>query len=294
MSKHWQIAVVIVALVVPSIAFSDELSDALKLADAGDVRAGPMLLALVKNGQARIDGLNGHLIPMAFGKLKFRPAASLLAQSLITPPKLDEFTMEMTLNALAEIGDTSVTNVLRQYLGTVHLPRVQTAVRRVLIQLEDADPVPGLLGLLNKERYEPERSNIIEALAKHKDERVVKRLAALAAESESAFMRREAIEGLGAIGDRQSLLALASLLGLKFSKDLRADWGWKGLPDFPKYFPYRITLWLTHYTKQDFGTNRAQWESWIKENIEPDGAANRSQPPRSPTNSALPAAGSRR
>ena len=294
MRKHWQIAVVIAALVAPSIAFSDELSDALKLADAGDVRAGPILLVLVKNGQARIDGLNGHLIPRAFGKLKYRPAAPLLAQSLITPPKLDEYTTVMTLNALAEIGDTSVTNVLRQYLGTDLPPRVQTAVHRVLIQLEDADPVPGLLGLLDKETYEPERSDIIEALAKHKDERVVKRLAGIAAESESAFMRREAIFGLRDIGDRRSLLALASLLDLTFSKDLKAEWGWKGIPDFRTYFPDTIAMCLRQCTKQDFGTNRTQWEKWIKENIEPKGAANGSQPIRSETNRTSSAADSNR
>ena len=114
---------------------------------------------------------------------------------------------------------------------------IQTAVRRVLIQLTEADPVPGLLGLLDKETYEPERSDIIEALAKHKDERVVKRLAGIAAESESAFMRREAIDGLSNIGDKRSLLALASLFDLTFSKDLKAEWGWKGIPDFRTYLP---------------------------------------------------------
>ncbi|MDD1749083.1 MAG: hypothetical protein LUO89_04325, partial [Methanothrix sp.] len=102
MTKQWQIAVFLAALVAPSTAFTDELSDALRLADAGDVRAGPILLALVQNGQARIDGLNGHQIPMAFGKLRYRPAAPLLAKSLITPPKLNGWTTLMTLNALAE------------------------------------------------------------------------------------------------------------------------------------------------------------------------------------------------
>jgi HEAT repeat protein len=271
MTKHLQIAVVVAALVTPSIAFSDELSEALKLADAGDARAGPILFALVTNQQARIDGLNGHLIPMAFGKLKYRPAAPLLAKVLMTSLKPNEYATEMTLNALAEIGDTSVTNVLLQYLGTGLPPTVQTAVRRVLIQLEDADPVPGLLRLLDKETYEPERSDIIEALAKHKDERVVKRLAEIAAESESAFMRREAIDGLSNIGDKRSLLALASLLDLTFSKDLKAEWGWKGIPDFRTYFPDLIERRLRWRTKQDFGTNRGQWEAWIKANIEPSG-----------------------
>ena len=87
-----------------------------------------------------------------------------------------------------------------------------------MLQLTETNPVPGLLDLLDKETYEPERSDIIEALAKHKDGRVVKRLAGIAAESDSAFMRREAIFGLRRIGDKQSLMALASLLDLTFSK----------------------------------------------------------------------------
>jgi hypothetical protein len=292
MTKRWQIVTLIAALVAPSIAFPDELSDALKLADAGDVTAGPVLLALLESGQAKIDGLNGHLLPMAFGKLRYRPAAPLLAKSLVTLPKLSAWTTLMTLNALAEIGETSVTNDLLQYLGTDLPPREHTAARRVLIQLKDADPVPGLLALLDQEPYEPEKSDIIEALAKHKDERVVKQLALIAAQSDSAFMRREAIDGLSNIGDKRSLLALTPLFDLQFSKDLKAEWGWKGIPNFRTYFPDLIERRLRWHTKQDFGTNRSQWEVWIEANIEPNGAVNPGRPASSETNSTPPAAGS--
>ena len=65
--------------------------------------------------------------------------------------------------------------------GSVRTRSRRTAARRVLLQLTEADPVPGLLGLLDKETYEPERAEIIEALARHKDERVVTRLAGSAA-----------------------------------------------------------------------------------------------------------------
>jgi hypothetical protein len=159
MTKHWQLAAVIAATVTPLVAFSDELSDALKRADAGDASAGPKLLALVTNGQASINGLNGHLIPMAFGTLKYRPAAPILAKYLSDPvPEFagpHGYTVGMTLNALAEIGDPSVTNALQQYLDSGISPRLQTATRRVLLQLTESDPIPGLLDLLNKETYEP-------------------------------------------------------------------------------------------------------------------------------------------
>jgi hypothetical protein len=297
-AKQWRSAMVIAALLAPHAAFTGELSDALKMADAGDTRAGPILLGLLTNGQASINGLNGHLIPIAFGKLKYRPAATVLAKYLSDPvPEFagpHEYTVGRTLDALAEIGDVSVTNAVQQYLDSGISPRLQTAARRVLLQLTEADPVPGLLDLLDKETYEPERSDIIEALAKHKDERVVKRLAAIAAQSDSAFMRREAIDGLSKIGDKRSLLALTPLFDVQFSKDLKADWGWKGKPDFRTYFPDLVERRLRWHTKQDFGTNRGQWEAWIQANIEPNDPANGSQPIRSDTNSTSPAAGSRR
>jgi hypothetical protein len=298
MAKQRGSALVVALLFMPPTAFAGELSDALKMADVGDTMAGPILLGLVTNGQASINGLNGHLIPIAFGKLKYRPAAPILGKYLSDPvPEFagpHEYTIGRTLDALAEIGDTSVTNAIQQYLNSGIPPRLQTAARRVLLQLTEADPVPGLLDLLDKETYEPERSDIIEALAKHKDQRVVKRLAELAADSNSAFMRREAILGLKQIGDNQSLLALASLLDLTFSKDLKAEWGWKGKPDFRTYFPDTISMCLKQCTKQDFGTNRAQWEKWIKGNIEQGSAASGSHPIRSETNSTAAAAGSRR
>lgn len=258
-------------------AFSDELSDALRLADAGDAKGGATLLALLETGKARIDGLNGHLIPSALGRLKYQPAASVLARSLITPPKQNEYTAVTTLDALMEIGDSGVTNVLQLYLGTDLSPHVQAAARRVLIQLSETDPVPDLLVLLGRESYEPERSRIISTLTKHRDARVIKELAWIAAESGSAFMRREAILGLRDIGDRQSLLALTSLLDLTFSKELKADFGWKGIPDFRKYFPDTIAMCLKQCTKQDFGTNRTEWDKWIQDNVELDGAGDSSQ-----------------
>jgi hypothetical protein len=137
----------------------------------------------------------------------------------------------------------------------------------VLIQLTADDPIPGLLALLSGESYEPERTDIIAALAKHKDDRVVKELEKIARTSDSAFMRREAIGGLAKIGNRAALLALAALLNLKFSKELKAEWGWKGPPDFSIYLPKTIVARLKHITGQTFGQDRQQWENWITENV---------------------------
>ena len=80
-------------------------------------------------------------------------------------------------------------------------------------------------------------------------------------------MRREAIFGLSRVGDRQALLALASLLDVEFSKDLKAEWGWKGAPDFREYFPKTILQCLKRRTKQDFGSDRSKWEQWITESF---------------------------
>jgi len=104
-------------------------------------------------------------------------------------------------------------------------------------------------------------------LVKYKGKRLVKELSTIARTSNSAFMRREAILGLRDIGNRQSLLVLASLLDLTFPKDLKAEWGWKGEPDFQKYFPETIALCLRECTKQDFGANRVKWEEWITKNV---------------------------
>jgi hypothetical protein len=65
----------------------------------------------------------------------------------------------------------------------------------------------------------------------------------------------------------------------------------------------RITDGLRRYTRLDYGTNAQRWAEWAERrkrelggttNNEPGGAANRSQPVRSETNSTSAAAGSGR
>ena len=81
-------------------------------------------------------------------------------------------------------------------------------------------------------------------------------------------MRREAIYGLRVIGNRNSLLALASLLDVSFPADLKPDgMGAKTKYKFEKYFPETIEYLLGKSTQRDFGRDRSKWESWIRDNV---------------------------
>lgn len=82
-------------------------------------------------------------------------------------------------------------------------------------------------------------------------------------------MRREALVGMRDIGNRQSFLVLVSLLELTYLKDLKADWGWKGTPDFQKSFPDAIAMCMRQGTKRDIGKDRTKWTEWISKNVEP-------------------------
>lgn len=242
---------------------------AFALGEIGDKRAIPILMKVLKDR-------SGHESRevTALGQLKCKEAVPILISRLgarkSTSSGTDVFETEPILEALLAIGDKRAIEPIEKYLQGDY-PRGSKAVaRRVLIQLKSPDPVKALLALLEKETYEPERSNIIYALVKHPDRRVVERLEKIARSSNSAFMRREAIFGLEEIADQRSLLALASLLDVEFSRNLKAEWGWKVKPDFRKYFPETIEMCLKQTTKQDFGKDRRKWEDWIKKNVEPE------------------------
>jgi hypothetical protein len=166
------------------------------------------------------------------------------------------------------MGDKRAIEPIETYLQGDYPKQCRAVARRVLLQLKSDDPIEGLLVLLDEETYERERSNIVRDLVRHPDNRVVKELAAVARTSDSAFMRREAIFGLSSIADRQSLLILASLLDMAWPKNLKSEWGWKGVPDFAKCFPDAIQKCLRQSSGQDFGRDRAKWETWIKTNVE--------------------------
>ena len=252
---------------------------AFALGEIGDKRAIPVLLKVLKERSSYDDRE-----VTALGKLKCREAVPILIKRLGHPKTtfsgLDIIETEQILEALLAIGDKRAVAPIEEY-SKGEFPKESKAVaRRVLVQLKSGDPVHELLELLKAETYEPERSDIIEALVGYKDNRVVQELSVIARTSGSAFMRREAIFGLQAIGDRRSLLVLASLLDVKFSKDLKAEWGWKATPDFRKYFPETIAMCLEQRTKQHFGKDRSKWEAWITKNVKQDAPADADKPRR--------------
>jgi HEAT repeat protein len=242
---------------------------AFALGEIGDKRAIPVLMKLLEN---RSDWQDDEVT--ALGKLKHKEAVPILISRLGHPrttfSDMDIIETEILLEALLAIGDRRAIEPIREYLDGVFPEKSKAAAKRVIAQLDSADPPGALLALLNQETYEPERSSIIGDLTKYRDNRIVENLSVLAHTSDSAFMRREAIFGLRTIGDKQAALALASLLEGEFPSDLKAEWGWKGVPDFSKYFPEIIVNCLRQCTKQDFGVDRAKWEVWIKENFNPD------------------------
>lgn len=234
----------------------------------GDQRAIPVLMRLLHEHSGDEDD-----IIRALSKLKCKEAVPEMLSRLGHPgnQRLGGGTIETEnlLTALLEIGDRRAIGPIEEFLAGDFPLESKAVARRVLVQLKDADPVAGLLVLLAEETYEPERSDIIAALAKHRDKRVVEQLADISRTSDSAFMRREAILGLRQVGNRSALLALASLLDIQFANDLRAEWGWKGTLDSREYFPETIVMCLQQCTTQDFGRDRTKWEEWINEHVDP-------------------------
>jgi HEAT repeat protein len=235
------------------------------LGDIGDLQAGPVLVELL-NSKERL--LNEHLVIGAIAKLKYQPGAAVLAARLQITPEIGWFTINEILDALLEIGDRSVITNIEKYLQGEIPNEARITARRVLIQLKQSDPVPGLLDLLQQEPDERWKGDIIRDLARYKRPTVVTKLTDVATNSDSAFLRREAIWGLKTVGNRQALLALAGLLDTEFPTKLKAEHGWKGAPkDWPKYFRELLPNCLSQATKQEFGTDSRKWQQWIETNV---------------------------
>jgi HEAT repeat protein len=233
----------------------------------GDQRAVPVLMKI-------LDERTGyeHREIIALGKLKCKAAVPILISRLGHPETtfsgLDIEETQIILEALLGIGDPQALPAIEKFLEGDYPQKSKATARRVLIQLKNDDPVTSLLALLQHETYEPEKSDIVSDLTRFKDARVINTMSEIAKSSDSAFMRRVAIDALHQIGHRQALLELASLLKVKFPPGLKAEWGWKGPPpDFSKYFPDWISRCLKDSTKQDFGLDSEKWSEWIQVNV---------------------------
>lgn len=232
---------------------------AFALGEIGDERAAPVLLEVLK--QHPYD----RFVVSALGDLKYVEAVSMLISGLDKDRWI--FEMEALLEALRRIGDRRAVPAIKKFLDGVAGERSGAVARRVLAQLESDDAVADLLRLLQQESYEPERSDIISALTRYPDARVVAKMRKMARDSDSAFMRREAISALGLLKTRDSLLELANLLKLQFPNDLKAEWGWKIPPQFSVYFPEFVLETLRTATGQSFFGDLGKWVEWIEKNV---------------------------
>lgn len=244
---------------------------AFALGKIGDQRAIPVLMKVLKD---RSGYLNREIT--ALGELKCLEAVPILISRLGNPETtfggLDILETEAILNALADIGDRSAIEPIQKYLRGDYPEECKAVARRVLMQIESADPVKSLLDLLDQETDESQRNDIISALAKYHDDRVVKRLDDIARTSDSASSRRAAIFALRDIGDRRALVTLASMLDFPWPKNMKLGaGGWK-TTDFPNYFPEIIQASLRECTHQDFGKDASRWKDWIERNVGPDGS----------------------
>lgn len=239
---------------------------AFALGEIGDPKGIPALMKVLEDNT----GYEDREV-IAIGKLKHKPAVPLLVARLGNPRTkfggMDVTETEKILTALLLISDQRAIEPIENYIAEdSHPDRSKATARRVLVQLKSDDPVAALLELLETESYEPERSDIVFDLAKFPEPRVIERLSNMAKTSDSAFMRREAIFALTQIKSRESLLVLASLLESSWPEDLKAEWGWKLIPDFQVYFPETLQGCLKRCTEQDFGDDQSKWIDWIEKN----------------------------
>jgi HEAT repeat protein len=237
---------------------------ALALGNIGDARAIPPLLKKLRRG-GRLD----MDVVSALGRLQCKEAAPVLVRYLLRYGySIKAQKLESILDALFAIGDEQVVPFLEGLLTSDASEESKSVARRYLVQVKSPDPVGALLELLESETDIYQIDKTIDALSQYEDERVIVKLTDLAATSDSATIRDDAIGNLRTLGNRDSLLALVSLLKVDFPKELNDVRRWKGAPDdFSIYFPEEIVSALTGVTDQDFGQDASRWRSWISENV---------------------------
>lgn len=241
-----------------------------KFAETGDPRAGQILLEAIEvNAKSPNDGQLG--IYRALATLKYKPAAPILATLITTKTPKNSFTTKRMLEALRDIGEESVILEIERFRDTLPEGDLRTAATRVLLQLAEPDPVPKLLALYEKETYKPEKSDILMDVARYQDDRAVPFFRRIASESDSGFLRREAIGALEDTGTRKALLTLVDLLAVQYSNDLTAEWGWKGgeqgKPDFEHFFPEYIHKCLQRATNTKGKWTANGWRRVIEKQL---------------------------
>lgn len=233
---------------------------AIALGDLQDPRAIPILMKTLERNS---DTVGGEVLALA--KFKHRPAVPILVSRL---GKVESTVFgdgnDALLNALLKFKDPSAAPGIEAFMKTTKGQKHRAIAKRVLVQLTNADPVPELLVLLDEETDNFERCDLIQDLADFGGTKVRERLQAVATQSNSFDQRRQAIFGLGKIGDQQSLLFLASLLEHKLPKDVKG--GWK-VANHQQEFDDTIEEVLREKTRRNFGRDRAKWEQWIRENV---------------------------
>lgn len=233
---------------------------AFALGEIGDPKAIPALMKILRNRSG-----SEHREVTALGKLKAKEAVPILISRLGNPETtfsgMDIIEMEDVLEALLAIGDRRAVKPIKDYIATKPSKLITAAANRVLVQLDSDDPAAELLALLDKETYEPERSDLVYALVRYSDDpRVLERLSAMSRKSDSAFMRREAIHAVGQLDTQASLLVLADLLDHDFPNDLKVEWGWKLPPEnFTEYFRDQTHRILKDKTGKELPPKRATW-----------------------------------
>ncbi len=238
------------------------------LGHIGSPEAGPVLLELLKSRKP--DNTGGSEV-IALAQLKFRPVAPFLAARLNAT---NRYGSERLLEALLNISDRSVAGDVATFLGKVEEKEIRFVAQRVLIQLNEADPVPKLLNLYQTLEESPDptgrdaeryKAQVIRDLGRYTNSLGIATLANIANTSDSAFLRRDAIWALETSGCREAISNLVALLDHQFPEKLTANWGWKGLPtSWQEEFQRQLTNTLSRATKQDFGTNSAAWRAWLQ------------------------------
>lgn len=232
------------------------------LGELGDPRAVPILMELLKSGAGGAECNEAY----ALAQLKHKEAVPVIIERL---QKRGEKNPEALLTALLALGDRRAVAPIEQFLATDDSDEAKRIARRVLAQLRSDDPVKELIALYDRETDWVELGHLIDALTEYRDARVTAKFADLARTADFADTRQDAVNGLTRLGDRRSLLELASLLDQRWPQNLKERWIGKGKSehDYPAVLSNLVYLDLKSATKQDFGRDRKQWEAWITKNV---------------------------